>query len=151
MKHLNKPAALLVTAATAIALVVSGCGSSNAPTSHPDADILDTAKEGSSQATGGASTAAADGKAIFASAGCSGCHTFAAAGATATIGPDLAEISEEGAAPIREAIVDPDAEILEGYKKGVMPTDYSTKLSKTELAAVVAFIADAGAKTKAGE
>jgi mono/diheme cytochrome c family protein len=139
---------LLILIALIVSLAVTGCGSSTPPpTTHPDADIIKTAGE----ASGSTSGTTPDGKAIFASAGCAGCHTFAAAGSTGTVGPDLEEISQEGAAPIRDAIVDPDAEIPKGYKKGVMPTDFGTSLSKPELAALVAFIAKAGAKTKAGK
>src|SRR5512133_3828361 len=89
----------------------------------------------------------AAGKAVFASAGCGGCHTFKAAGATGTTGPDLDEHlsehkKEEGAAieeHVRESVLETDAEIAEGYAAGVMPS-YRTRLSKKQTDDLVAFI-----------
>ena len=131
---------MLALALIASSIAIAGCNNTPPPTSHPDEDMIN-AKAGASSMTGGTSTAAPDGKTIFASAGCAGCHTFAPAGSTGKIGPNLAEISKEGAAAVRTAIVDPNTDNAPGYKKGVMPTDFGTSLSKAELAAVVAFVA----------
>lgn len=75
------------------------------------------------------------------SAGCGTCHTLADAGTTATSGPDLDE-ALKGKTPrfIREAIVDPDAEIAAGFSPGVMPGNYETTLSKDDLAALVDYL-----------
>ncbi|MGH3083878.1 MAG: c-type cytochrome, partial [Gaiellaceae bacterium] len=56
------------------------------------------------------------GKAVFLSAGCGACHTFAAAGTSGSVGPDLDE-ALQGKDPefIRQSIVDPNAEIAQGY------------------------------------
>ena len=133
METSNKYASLTAIAVVAMAFFVSGCGNNPPPTTHPDAAIINTANEGAAQATSG--------KAIFASAGCASCHTFAPAGSTATIGPNLGEISKEGPKVVKTAIVDPNTEIAPGYKKGVMPTDFGTRLSAAEMAALVAFVA----------
>lgn len=63
------------------------------------------------------------GKELFADNGCGSCHTFSAAGATGTIGPNLDE-SPGGKDPdyIRNSIVDPNAEAAEGFPMGVMPS-----------------------------
>ena len=92
--------------------------------------------------------ASADGEALFADQGCGGCHTLEAAGTTGTVGPDLSvELVDADVAFIEESILDPEAEIEEGFPGGVMPDDYQQQLSPEELEALVAFIADAvGAK-----
>ncbi len=95
-------------------------------------------------AEGGApETASADGAALFESEGCAGCHTLEAAGATGTTGPDL-DVALEGAdtAFIEESIVDPEAELEEGFPAGVMPTNYGDVLSPEELEALVQYIAE---------
>ena len=84
---------------------------------------------------------AAAGEGIFASEGCGGCHAFQAAGANGTIGPDLDEaLSGKDAAFIRESIVDPNAEIAQGYQQGVMPASYGEGLSAKQIADLVAFL-----------
>jgi mono/diheme cytochrome c family protein len=93
-------------------------------------------------------TASTDGKELFSSVGCGGCHTLEAAGSTGTIGPDLGvELKGEDVAFIRESIITPDKEVEDGFPGGTMPDDYEQQLTPEELDAIVAFIADAvGAK-----
>ena len=68
---------------------------------------------------GGAGALAAEGQQIFDDQGCSGCHTFAAAGATQTIGPDLDEVlPDRTPQEIEQSIVDPDAELSPGFNQG---------------------------------
>jgi mono/diheme cytochrome c family protein len=86
---------------------------------------------------------AAAGKGIFtktAQPACSSCHTFAAAGSTATVGPNLDQ-GLTGKSPdfILESIVDPSAEITAGYTD-IMPKDYADKLDQKQLADLVAFL-----------
>lgn len=75
---------------------------------------------------------------LFTSAGCGGCHTLEAAGTSGGVGPDLDE-TLQGKSPdqIMQDIVDPDAEIAEGYQAGVMPGTYES-LSEQELNDLVA-------------
>jgi mono/diheme cytochrome c family protein len=81
------------------------------------------------------------GEAVFASAGCGGCHAFSAAGSSGATGPDLDESLEgEDAEYVRTAIVDPNAEIAEGYSEGVMPQTYEEQLSPKQLDDLVAFL-----------
>jgi mono/diheme cytochrome c family protein len=81
------------------------------------------------------------GEAVFASAGCGGCHAFAAAGSSGTTGPDLDEsLGGKDAEDVRRAIVDPDADIAEGYSAGVMPKTYEDQLSPDQLDDLVAFL-----------
>jgi mono/diheme cytochrome c family protein len=83
----------------------------------------------------------AAGKAVFLSQGCGGCHTFAPAGTNGTIGPNLTEaLKGKDAAFIRESIVNPNAEIAQGFPPNVMPQDYGQKLSEKQLNDLVAFL-----------
>ena len=78
---------------------------------------------------GGAGGAAPDGKAIFAEAGCGGCHTLEAAGATGTVGPNLDE-----AKPSKELVID---RVTNG--KGVMPS-FKDSYSAEQIAAVADYV-----------
>ena len=97
-------------------------------------------------ATGG-KIAATAGKDIFLAAGCSGCHTLSAAGSKAAIGPDLDQLAQEAKragrpldAFTKQSIVDPNAYIEPGFKKGVMPTDFTQKLSAAQIDTLVSFL-----------
>jgi mono/diheme cytochrome c family protein len=75
---------------------------------------------------------------------CATCHTLEAAGSNQTLGPNLDEgLADKDAAFIRESIVDPDAEITEGYADNLMPEDYGEKLTEQQLADLVAFLVEA--------
>lgn len=90
---------------------------------------------------------AAAGKALFASQGCSACHTFAAAGSTATVGPDLDKLAADAQKAnrgslqkyIAESIEDPAAYVVPGYPNGVMPTNFAS-LGNQKVADLVAFL-----------
>lgn len=111
-----------------------------------------TTAQGTTTSAAAAGNPAA-GKTVFASAGCAACHTFAPAGASGTVGPNLDTAPAKDAktagmsldAFIRESIVNPDAYVPSGYAKGIMPTTFKSSLSKTQLDDLVAFIAS-GAK-----
>ena len=66
---------------------------------------------------------------MFASAGCGGCHTFAAAGSTGSVGPDLDEAS-----PSFDAVVE---QVRNGG--GAMPA-FGDELSEQEIQDVAAFV-----------
>lgn len=72
-----------------------------------------------------------DGKSIFASAGCGGCHTLAAAGSSGTVGPSLDE-----AQPSLELAID---RITNG--QGGMPA-FKGQLSEQQIEAVATFVAE---------
>ena len=93
------------------------------------------------EATGGNAQAEA-GAQVFASNGCGSCHTFKAANSTGTIGPDLNEFlaPDDDKAGIEEMIVDPNAEIAEGYSANVMPQTYGQDIPKKELEEMVQFL-----------
>jgi cytochrome c oxidase subunit II len=89
---------------------------------------------------GGGGAAAPSGEDLFTSNGCSGCHTLAAAGATAKVGPNLGKLGDVDAAFIRKSIVDPNADVTKGYDPNIMPQDFGNKLSKQELDALVKYL-----------
>jgi mono/diheme cytochrome c family protein len=90
--------------------------------------------------------AAAAGKTLFNAQGCSACHTFKPAGATAKVGPDLDNLAADAAKANRgtteeyaaESIKDPSAYVVPGYPNGVMPA--FTSLSDKQVGDLVAFL-----------
>jgi mono/diheme cytochrome c family protein len=113
----------------ALGAVLAGCGGSE--TVSPTGEV-----EGTLPKAEPANPAA--GKSLFTEAGCSGCHTFAAANATGKTGPDLDEnLKDKNEEYIRESIVEPDAEVAEGFQPGIMPPYEG---SSKEVADLVAFL-----------
>ena len=81
------------------------------------------------------------GKTVFAAQGCGGCHTFSPAGSSGAVGPNLDDVlAGKDAAFVHESIVEPNAEIAQGFSAGVMPQDYEQKLSSKQLDDLVAFL-----------
>jgi len=88
---------------------------------------------------------AVSGAAVFKNNPCGSCHTLQAAGATATVGPDLDKLpqfAQEAGQPledfIRTSITDPNAYIQKGYPRNVMPPFSS--LPKDQLDALVQYL-----------
>jgi mono/diheme cytochrome c family protein len=87
------------------------------------------------------------GEQIFTAGGCGGCHTFAPAGSTASIGPSLDELAssaqQQGGSPeqyVEEAIVDPDAFVVQGFSAGTMPGTYGEQLDEEQIKALVDYL-----------
>jgi mono/diheme cytochrome c family protein len=84
---------------------------------------------------------------VFASNGCGGCHTLAAADAGGVTGPNLDEsLTGQNAGSIEQSIVDPNAKIAKGYPPDVMPSNYETLISPTELKELVEYLAESTSK-----
>jgi mono/diheme cytochrome c family protein len=128
--------AVLVVAAT-------GCGTADVITPTPN-EVVGKAPTPPAAVKGDP----AAGKAVFASNGCGGCHTFTPAAATGKVGPDLdnlAEYAQKAGQPIEEftssAITNPPPPYVPpGYPNNVMPTTFGTSLSAQQLADLVAFL-----------
>ena len=83
----------------------------------------------------------AAGKQLFAAQGCNSCHTFAAAGSSGTVGPDLDKaLQGKDAAFVRESIVDPNKEIASGYQPNIMPGTFGQTLTPKQIDDLVAFL-----------
>ena len=118
------------------AFLVAGCGGEEtvSPTG-PVVGTLPKAEAGD----------AAAGKAVFADNGCGSCHTFKAANANGSVGPNLDDaLKGKDADFIHESIVDPNAEIASGFSANVMPPNYGTQLDSKQLADLVAFLQTGG-------
>jgi mono/diheme cytochrome c family protein len=91
---------------------------------------------------------ATSGEQIFTAGGCAGCHTLAKANATGTIGPsldDLAAAAGDGSPEdfVTESVLDPDAEVADGYQPGVMPS-YEGRLSEEQLQVLAEYLLEGG-------
>ena len=72
---------------------------------------------------------------------CGSCHTMNAAGTSGTTGPNLdKELTADPPSATRESIVDPNKEIVPGYRANVMPPNYATALTPQQLDAVVNYV-----------
>ena len=94
------------------------------------------------EAAGGV-TDESSGEAVFATAGCGGCHAFAPAGTDAQVGPSLDTVDPRGQpleAFLLESIEDPSAILAEGYQGGVMPSTYGKSLTEKQLDALVQYL-----------
>jgi cytochrome c551/c552 len=71
--------------------------------------------------------------------GCGACHKIA--GQAGAIGPDLTAIGKaRGAEYIRRSIIDPNADIAEGFPPGMMPPDYKDRMTAGELEMLVNYM-----------
>jgi len=87
--------------------------------------------------------------ALFTKGGCGGCHVIPGVeGAAGVVGPSMCHVAEEMQAgedspdDIFEAIVDPNAEIVEGYAANIMPATFGDLYTDDEVNTMVAFIAN---------
>jgi mono/diheme cytochrome c family protein len=76
-----------------------------------------------------------DGAAIFKGAGCSGCHTLAAASATGTVGPNLDQLKPSMAVVVKQ--------VTDGG--GIMPA-FKGKLSVAQINAVAKYVSSSAGK-----
>jgi cytochrome c551/c552 len=134
--------------ATVTHTVTIGTASGATTSAAPTTSAATTAAAGTTTSGGGGGNAAA-GKAVFNSSGCASCHTFKPAGSTGTIGPNLdtaptsdakADGNMDLAKFVHESIVDPNKYIAKGYSKGIMPPNFGSSLTSSQLNDLVAFI-----------
>jgi mono/diheme cytochrome c family protein len=84
---------------------------------------------------GGPSAKLAEGKQVFASAGCGGCHTLKDAGATGAVGPNLDTLKRPAARVVRQ--------VTNGG--AIMPA-FKDKLTAAQIQAVAAYVAAVAGK-----
>ena len=76
---------------------------------------------------------------IVARYGCGACHKIA--GQSGAVGPDLSSIgASRDSDYLRRAILDPNAEVAEGYPPNLMPVTYGAQLYAQELELLVAYM-----------
>jgi len=100
------------------------------------------------QGGGEASDGATDAKQLFTAGNeqtgataCGACHRLADAGTSAQTGPNLDEsLDGKDAAYIERAIVEPGAEIAEGFGENIMPPNYADTLSPAQVKALVDYL-----------
>jgi cytochrome c oxidase subunit 2 len=85
------------------------------------------------------------GRQLFAEGGCAACHTLADADANGTVGPALDELSRRDEAYVEESIVDPNATVVRGFPRNVMPDDFGDRFSSEEIDALVKYLLGATA------
>lgn len=91
---------------------------------------------------------AGPGAEVFLTQGCGSCHTLAELGdvATGTVGPNLDEvIPGQNPKQVEQSIVDPNADITQGFPEGVMPDTYGD-LPPKELQDLVDFLIESAGK-----
>ncbi len=77
---------------------------------------------------------------IISEVGCGACHKIVEE--EGENGPDLTDIgAERSAAEIRKSILDPNAEISDGFEADIMPQDYGVQLYAQELEILVEYLA----------
>jgi mono/diheme cytochrome c family protein len=125
---MRRLALLLAALALVVGAVACGGGEDEGATPETVEGTLPTETGGAGGATEGDAEA---GKAIFAAQGCGGCHVFAAAGSSGTIGPNL----DDSTADFQAAVTQ-----IENGGDG-MPA-FGDKLSDEEIANVAAFVTE---------
>jgi sulfur oxidation c-type cytochrome SoxX len=136
--------------ATAVAKGSAGATATPAPAPAPSPKPTPAPAPGGGTGggTGGSSAQVAAGKAVFTGAGgCGACHTLKDAGATGNVGPNLDKVAADAqkagkalTAYVMESIVNPNAYIVPGFPKGVMPQDFKTTLTAKQIDDLVAYI-----------
>jgi len=97
--------------------------------------VASVAGAGGFTTTGSSATAGTNGEAIFKSAGCSGCHTLAAAGATGTVGPNLDQLKPSMAVVVKQ--------VTNGG--AIMPA-FKGKLTLAQINAVAKYVSSSAGK-----
>ncbi len=133
---MRSPVAIaLVALALALPAGLTACGGGEEVTATPETvegtlpeattEAAETSEEPASTVEGDATA----GEAVWASAGCGGCHTLEAAGSTGTIGPNLDDAQPDGGL-VTERVAN---------GRGAMPA-FKDQLSEKQIADVVAYV-----------
>jgi cytochrome c oxidase subunit 2 len=95
---------------------------------------------GGGQPGGGQPGGGGAGRQLFAEGGCASCHTLADADANGTVGPNLDELSRRDEAYVKQSIVNPNATVVQGFPRNVMPDDFGDRFSPEEVDALVKYL-----------
>lgn len=97
--------------------------------------VASVAGQGGFTSSGGYASLGTDGAAIFKGAGCAGCHTLSAAGASGTVGPNLDQLKPSTAIVAHQVMVG----------GGTMPA-FQGKLSAAQIQAVAKYVSSSAGK-----
>jgi cytochrome c oxidase subunit 2 len=109
------------------------------------------ANGGAAAGGGGGAAKKPDGKQVFLANGCGSCHALADAGTSGAVGPKFDDLAAEaakfgksrGQTPaqyVKQSIDAPNAFIVPGFPKGVMPQDFKKQLSGEQVDALVSYL-----------
>jgi len=121
--------AVVLFAVTMVGVFVFAAEEEEGHAAEANATETSGGPETTTEESGAAEGDPAAGEAVFASAGCGGCHTVEAAGATGTVGPNLDEAKPDAA-----LVVD---RVTNG--QGVMPS-FKGQLSDKQIHDVAAYV-----------
>ena len=121
-----------------LAIALAGCGKAEVVQPVPETVIGTVAQAPSGSAAG---------KALFASNGCGGCHTYQPAGSGGKVGPDLDKLAADAKKAnkgsvtdyTKESIENPGAYVVPGFQNGVMPA-YKGQLTDQQIDDLVKFL-----------
>ncbi len=127
---MRRPALISLLVVLVLAFAAAGCGGGEEATPTPETTVGTIEQETTTQEQTSTVEGDADaGKAVFASAGCGGCHTLADAGTNGNVGPNL-----DDAKPDASLVTD---RVTNG--QGVMPS-FKDQLSEKQIADVAAYV-----------
>ena len=129
---MRRPTLIAAVVILALGLAAAGCGGGEEATPTPETVEGSVSQPTTTQAATTGATAEGDataGKAVFASAGCGGCHTLKDAGTSGNVGPNL-----DDAKPDAALVTD---RVTNG--QGVMPS-FKGQLSEKQIADVAAYV-----------
>ena len=70
---------------------------------------------------------------------CTACHSVA--GSQSPVGPDLNQVGDRlSPEELRQSIIEPNAVVAEGFIAGMMPADFASKMTVSELQLIVDFL-----------
>jgi mono/diheme cytochrome c family protein len=127
---MRRSTVIALALAVVLAIAAAGCGGGEEATPTPSTVEGTLSQETTTQEqTSTVEGDAGAGKAVFASAGCGGCHTLADAGTNGNVGPNL-----DDAKPDASLVMD---RVTNG--QGVMPS-FKGQLSEKQIADVAAYV-----------
>ena len=134
-RRIGEVAAVLIAVATI--LVAAGVGQGSPPPAFP---LSQRAARAEIRAVTNGSALARRGERLFGDHGCGDCHTMAAGGYGGRLGPRLDAILQGiGVSAIRAFIIHPPHGIP-GYEAGLMPENFGSRLPRSDVRALAAFI-----------
>ncbi len=147
---MKRATVLLIGLVVAISLVLGACGGTGGPTSGPT--VLPPAGSPSG-ASGPSGTPGEDlvaqGQQLAQQEGCMGCHSTNGQAGTGPTWKGLygsqVTLSDgttvtADANYLQQSIVDPNAQIVQGYQPNIMPQNFGQRLNSQQIQALIAYI-----------